>query len=128
MNLLLDTHVLLWTASQPSRLSARARTRLLDAANTLHFSVASLWEVGIKSALGRPDFQVDAQRLRTQLMAAGYRELVIEAKHVFAVKTLPPLHRDPFDRLLLAQARCEGHSLVTADARLLTYGDDILSA
>ena len=86
------------------------------------FSVASLWEVAIKSSLGRRDFSVDAGQLRSGLLAAGFDELPIRAEHVLRVASLPCLHRDPFDRLLVAQALCEKISLLSADAALVGYG------
>lgn len=125
MNLLLDTHILLWAAYEPTRLSDIARRMLTDPNNTLHFSVASLWEVAIKSALGRPDFAVDAAELRLGLVANDYNELAIESAHVLRLPTLPPLHADPFDRILLAQAMAEGHVLLTADAKVLAYGGPV---
>ena len=125
MNLLLDTHILLWAAYEPARLSADARAMLTDPNNTLHFSVASLWEIAIKSALGRPDFTVDAAELRLGLVANDYDELPIESAHVLRLPTLPPLHADPFDRILLAQAMAEGHVLLTADAKVLAYGGPV---
>ena len=125
MNLLLDTHILLWAAYEPARLSADARAMLTDPNNPLHFSVASLWEVAIKSALGRPDFTVDAAELRLGLVANDYDELPIESAHVLRLPTLPPLHADPFDRILLAQAMAEGHVLLTADAKVLAYGGPV---
>ena len=125
MNLLLDTHILLWAAYEPARLSADARAMLTDPNNTLHFSVASLWEVAIKSALGRPDFAVDAAELRLGLVANEYNELAIESSHVLRLPTLQPLHADPFDRILLAQAMAEGQVLLTADAKVLAYGGPV---
>ena len=125
MNLLLDTHILLWAAYEPARLSANARAMLTDPNNTLYFSVASLWEVVIKSALGRPDFAVDAAELRLGLVANDYNELAIESSHVLRLPTLQPLHADPFDRILLAQAMAEGQVLLTADAKVLAYGGPV---
>ena len=125
MNLLLDTHILLWAAYEPARLSANARAMLTDPNNTLYFSVASLWEVVIKSALGRPDFAVDAAELRLGLVANEYNELAIESSHVLRLPTLQPLHADPFDRILLAQAMAEGQVLLTADAKVLAYGGPV---
>jgi PIN domain nuclease of toxin-antitoxin system len=87
------------------------------------FSVASLWEVAIKASLGRPQFVIDARALRRGLLESGYSELPIDVSHVVAVADLPPIHRDPFDRLLLAQARTEGLTLLTVDAALPPYGD-----
>lgn len=125
MNLLLDTHVLLWAASEPQRLSAKARTLLLDPANQLVFSAASLWEISIKSSLDRTDFKVDARRLWRMLLVNGYRELPITSEHTVAVNELPALHKDPFDRILVAQARVEGLLLLTSDKRVAKYGEGV---
>ena len=101
---------------------------LLAPENTLHFSPASIWEIIIKRGLERDDFQVDPVRLRKLLMLNGYAEIPITSDHTLALNVLPPLHKDPFDRLLLAQARCEGMLLVTADTQLLRYGDGTVAA
>jgi PIN domain nuclease of toxin-antitoxin system len=122
---LLDTHILLWAAAGSDRLTSAARRLIGDPANTLVFSAASLWEIAIKSGLGRDDFQVDAKRLRTGLRDNGYVELPVTGAHAAAVADLPPLHRDPFDRLLIAQARIEGLELVTADRIVAQYGGSI---
>ena len=121
MKLLLDTHLLIWAAGTPQQLSATARALINDPDNTPIFSVASLWEIAIKRGLGRPDFEVDPRRLRRGLLDNGYEELAITSAHVVAVDGLPHLHRDPFDRLLIAQAMTEGLLLLTADTRLATY-------
>lgn len=121
MRLLLDTHLLIWAMGDPGRLSTSLRERLEDPANTLVFSVASLWELVIKAGLGREGFLVQPALLRRALLDGGWRELPINARHVFAVAHLPSLHRDPFDRLLLAQATEEGLLLLTADAQLARY-------
>lgn len=128
MNLLLDTHVLLWAAARGDRLSPVARGMIEDAGNTLWFSVASLWEVATLRALDRPDFRTDPGVLRAGLLQAGYRELAVEGRHVLALAALPALHGDPFDRILLAQAVAEGMTLMTADARLLAYGGPVTGA
>ena len=125
MNLLLDTHVLIWAAYDPARLSARARSLILDPANSLYFSVASIWEVAIKCSLGRTDFAVDPVELRLSLIANEYNEIQIEAAHALRVATLPPLHADPFDRILLAQAMAEGFVLLTQDAKVIDYGGPV---
>lgn len=122
MRLLLDTHILLWAASGSPRLGDTARALIGEPANTLLFSAASLWEVAIKATLGRPDFRADARLLRRGLLDNGYEELPITSLHAAAVADLPPIHRDPFDRLLLAQARQEGVLLLTADHALAAYG------
>jgi PIN domain nuclease of toxin-antitoxin system len=100
MKLLLDTHVLLWAAGQPERLPRAARALLNDPHNEPMFSSASLWEIAIKSGLGRNDFQVDARLLRRGLLDNGYGELPVTSEHAVAIDGLPPIHKDPFDRLL----------------------------
>lgn len=121
MKLLLDTHLLLWAAGAPKRLPAAARKLLSDARNELMFSVASLWEIVIKRSLGRDDFRVDPRLLRRGLLDNGYFELPVCGEHVLAVEGLPPLHKDPFDRLLVAQAQVESVTLLTADPLLSRY-------
>lgn len=125
MKLLLDTHLLLWAAAQPTRLSRGVR-ELLDAPeNELLFSAASLWEIVIKQGLGRKDFRVNAHLLRRGLLDNGYDELSINSRHILAVADLPPLHKDPFDRILVAQAIVEGITLLTADALVAQYPGSI---
>ena len=120
--LLLDTHLVLWAAFEPERLSAKATKLLRSRELPLAFSLATLWEVAIKTSLGRPDFSVDSRLLHQALLAEGLTELPISAKHIARVATLPWFHRDPFDRLLVAQAIEEGMTLLTADAALKRYG------
>jgi len=121
MKLLLDTQLLLWAAGQPERLSAAARKLLNDPRNELLFSAASLWEITIKSTLGREDFRVEPRLLRRGLLDNGYVELPVTSQHAVNLDSLPPLHKDPFDRLLLAQALSEGITLLTADGPLARY-------
>ena len=121
MKLLLDTPLLLWAAGKPDHLSAAARYLLEDPQNELMFSSASLWEVAIKRGLGRDDFQVDPRLLRRGLLDNGYDELPITSEHAVAVDGLPALHKDPFDRILVAQAMVEGIALVTADPLVAQY-------
>jgi PIN domain nuclease of toxin-antitoxin system len=121
VKLLLDTQLLLWAAGQPERLSARARTLLKNPRNQLLFSAASLWEVAIKNTLGREDFRVEPRLLRRGLLDNGYTELPVTSQHAVNIDSLPPLHKDPFDRLLLAQALTEGITLVTGDSVLARY-------
>ena len=121
MKLLLDTHLLLWAAGEPHRLSPVARTLLEDPANDLLFSAASLWEISIKHQLGRADFRADPRLLRRGLRDNGYGELPIASAHAVALDTLPPLHKDPFDRILIAQAMVEGILLLTADPVVARY-------
>jgi PIN domain nuclease of toxin-antitoxin system len=121
MKLLLDTHLLLWAAGQSERLPAAARALLDDARNEPMFSSASLWEIAIKSGLGRADFQVNARLLRRGLLDNGYGELPITSEHAVAIDGLPPIHKDPFDRLLVAQSMVEGITLLTADPLVAQY-------
>lgn len=121
MKLLLDTHLLLWAAGKPGRLSADARRLMKDAGNELIFSAASLWEIVIKRALGRDDFQVDPRLFRRGLLDNGYNELPIGSEHAVAIDGLPLLHKDPFDRILIAQAMAEGIILLTMDPLVAQY-------
>ena len=121
MRLLLDTHLLLWAAGKPGRLSADARRLMKDAANELIFSAASLWEIVIKRGLGRDDFQVDPRLFRRGLLDNGYVELPIGSEHAVAIDGLPLLHKDPFDRILIAQALVEGIILLTMDPLVAQY-------
>lgn len=121
MKLLLDTQLLLWAAGQPERIPTAGRKLLEDPRNELLFSAASLWEVAIKSTPGRADFRVEPRVFRRGLLDNGYVELPVTSQNAVSIAALPPLHHDPFDRLLLAQAHTEGITLVTADARLARY-------
>ena len=121
MQLLLDTHLLLWAVVEPERLDVALVGMLKDPLNTPVFSVVSLWELVIKRGLDRPDFQLEPPLLRQALLEAGWRELPVEAHHVLAVGQLAALHRDPFDRLLLAQAQADGLLLITSDRQLAQY-------
>ena len=121
MRFLLDTQILLWSAGQPDKLSEPARVLLDDLQNELLYSAASLWEIAIKNALGRNDFQVDPRLLRRGLRENGYTELAITGEHAANIDVLPPIHKDPFDRILVAQALCEGLVLLTADAVVAQY-------
>lgn len=121
MKLLLDTHLLLWAAGSPEQLPTAAGPLLEDPQNELLFSAASLWEIAIKRGLGRADFKVDARVLRRGLLDNGYQELAIASEHAVFIDSLPPLHKDPFDRILVAQATVEGITLLTADALVAQY-------
>jgi PIN domain nuclease of toxin-antitoxin system len=121
VKLLLDTHLLLWASDRPQRLSEQARRLLNDPDNALVFSIASLWEVAIKQSLNRSDFRADARLLRRGLLDNGYDELPVTGAHAVALDSLPPLHNDPFDRILLAQAKVEGITLLTSDDRVAQY-------
>jgi len=125
VKLLLDTKILLWAAGQPEKLSETAHTLLVTPENSLFFSAASIWEIIVKRGLGREDFKADPHRLRKMLIAQRYSELPITAEHLLSLESLPPLHKDPFDRLLIAQARSEAMLLLTADAKVSQYGEAV---
>jgi len=121
MHLLLDTHLLLWAAATPERLSKEAVALIENPDNTLVFSAASLWEIMIKHGLGRTDFRADPGLLRRGLVENGYQELPITSAHAIAVGHLPPIHKDPFDRMLVAQAVSDGMLLLTGDDQVAAY-------
>ena len=121
MRLLLDTHILLWGAGEPERLPVSAGALIEDTDNEILFSVVTLWEVAIKTGRGRDDFRIDAGLLRRSLLDNGYAELAVAGAHAVALASLPPLHRDPFDRMLVAQAMVEGVTLVTGDRAVARY-------
>ena len=121
MKLLLDTHLLLWVAGLPDRLSAQASMLINAPDSELFFSAASLWEIAIKRSLGRDDFLVDPRLLRRGLLDNGYSELPIGSEHAIAIDNLPPIHKDPFDRMLVAQAMVEGITLLTSDMTVAQY-------
>lgn len=119
MRLLLDTHLLLWALAAPSRLPTRARS--LIAEGDVYVSAASIWEISIKSALGK--LVADPREVLAALGPVGFTELPITGEHATRVLGLPPIHRDPFDRLLVAQALAEPMRLLTNDSALTSYGD-----
>ena len=121
MRFLLDTHLLLWTFYEPERLSPQARSLIQSRKNELLFSTASLWEIGIKRGLKKKGFQVDPRVLRRTLIDNDYEELPVLGQHAVAIDILPPIHKDPFDRILIAQAMVEGITLLTADAVIAKY-------
>lgn len=125
MTFLLDTHLLLWAAGRPDMLSDAARALIDDRDNELLFSAASLWEVAIKGGLGRSEFEVEPRALRRGLMDADYGELAVTSAHAVAVASLPPIHKDPFDRLLIAQAMTEGITLLTSDRLVAQYAGPV---
>lgn len=126
MRLLLDTHTLLWALDTPARLSPTTRTALEDPANSVLVSAASAWEIAIKQALGRLDFPL--ARFEALLVEAGLTPLPITTAHAVTAGQLPPHHRDPFDRMLVAQALREDAVLVTDDAAIAPYGVACLAA
>ena len=121
MKLLLDTHLLLWAAIKPDRLSALARSLIENPGNELFFSAASVWEIAIKSGLGREDFDVDPRLMRRGMLDNGYSELPVSSQHAVAVNSLPAIHKDPFDRMLVAQSMVEGITLLTSDPVVAQY-------
>jgi PIN domain nuclease of toxin-antitoxin system len=121
MKLLPDTHLILWAFDNPGKLSRSAIELMDDEHNQLFFSALTIWEATIKSALQKRDFKVDARELRRGLLNNGYTELPITSEHAIAVYGLPPIHKDPFDRLLIAQATVEGITLLTADRQVAEY-------
>ncbi|MER9896410.1 type II toxin-antitoxin system VapC family toxin [Mesorhizobium sp. M0119] len=121
MKLLLDTHLLLWAAGEPGKLPPAALAEIENVDNHLTFSAASLWEIAIKCSLGRSDFRVDTRLLRRGLIDNGYHELPITGEHAIAVEGLPPIHKDPFDRILIAQSIVEGITLLTVDDLVAQY-------
>jgi PIN domain nuclease of toxin-antitoxin system len=121
MKLLLDTHLLLWIAEESRRLPPAAIQLVNDPDNELLFSTASLWEIAIKLRRGREDFHVDPRLLRHRLLNNDYGELPVTGEHAVAVADLPMLHRDPFDRLLIAQSTVEGVTLLTSDMTVARY-------
>jgi PIN domain nuclease of toxin-antitoxin system len=121
VRLLLDTHLLLWAAASSKRLPREARELLEDDDNEVYYSAASIWEIAIKSSLRRKDFRIDLARLLATMPEMGLVELPITAVHAAGVTRLPPIHRDPFDRLLIAQSLVEPLTLLTNDALLDRY-------
>jgi PIN domain nuclease of toxin-antitoxin system len=123
VKLLLDTHILIWAALEDvGRLSLAAQSMIMDPTNSLWFSAASIWEIAVKSGLKRADFDIDPELLRRASLENGYGEIAITGQHATAVRSLASLHKDPFDRLLLAQAHVEGMLLLTADGTVARYG------
>ena len=126
MKILLDTHILLWAAADSASLSSQARKILVSDSAELYFSAASIWEVAIKMGLGRPDFAVDPRQFRRGLLSNGYREVTVTGEHAIEVISLEDIHKDPFDRILVAQALVEPLRLMTHDATVARYSDTIM--
>ena len=122
---LLDTHLLIWTVMGSRRLSPAARKIIKDPSAQMVFGVVSIWEVAIKHSLRPVDIPIPPEPLREALLATGFEELTILAPHAIAVGNLPLVHGDPFDRLLIAQAKVEGFTFLTADKILGEYGDPV---
>jgi len=124
MKLLLDTHMLLWAAA--GTLPREANALVIDADNSLYFSPVSIWEISIKKSLGRDDFKVDPEVLWRGLIDSHYQELPMTSLHALAANNLPMRHKDPFDRILLAQAKSEGISLFTSDSAFREYSGPVI--
>lgn len=118
---MLDTQILIWVSLDSPRLPPGARELIGDRGNQLLFSAASIWEVAIKTSRGRPDFEIDPSDFRHRLLSSGYVELPVTGDHAVNVATLPRIHRDPFDRILIAQAQSEAITLLTADETVARY-------
>ena len=126
MRFLVDTHLLLWASGMSSRLPEQARQLLEDPSNEIYCSVASLWEIAIKSALRKPDFRVDLPEFRAALKTMRINELPVMGQHVEKIAALPSIHKDPFDRILIAQSMAEPLTLLTNDAILGKYWEGVM--
>jgi PIN domain nuclease of toxin-antitoxin system len=126
MNVLLDTHIALWAILDSPSLSSSARAIILSPSNTIHVSTATLWEIGIKFSLGRGDMPIGSKEALVYFREADYRILPIEPEHVVEIQNLPAHHKDPFDRLLVAQALTEPMRLLTSDSLVVMYSDMII--
>jgi PIN domain nuclease of toxin-antitoxin system len=121
MSYLFDTHLLIWVINEPDRIPEHIAILMQEGSRGRNFSAAAIWESSIKSALGREGFDIDPHVMRTILIKAGFNEIAINGQHGLAVRYMPLIHRDPFDRIMIAQANIEGLTLVTADAILAQY-------
>jgi PIN domain nuclease of toxin-antitoxin system len=126
MRLLLDTHALLWWLGDDAALGAKARETIADQSNAIFVSAASLWEIAVKQALGK--LEADIAEIEQAVVDQGFERLGIEAAHVIELAGLPQHHRDPFDRMLVAQARSSDLVLLTADAQIAGYSVDRVAA
>ena len=126
MRILVDTHIILWAAA--NQVSEKVKSILENPNNTLYFSSASIWEIEIKNSRGKEDFNVDAKRLCLNLRFAGYEELGIISEHAFLISDLPKIHKDPFDRIMIAQALYEDMFFLTDDKILIKYPGSIIYA
>jgi len=126
MRLLLDTQIALWGLTNDDRLTDTAKKLILEPENGIFISVASLWEIAIKYSLSRGDMPVSSSRAYALFLSAGYQILAVQAAHTSAVETLPTIHNDPFDRILVAQALSEPMRLVTHDRTVAQYSDCII--
>lgn len=125
MRILPDSHILAWFAEDDRKLTTEMRSILEDTDNTPFFSSASIWELTIKQALNRDGFNIDPRVLHRALLDNGFQELAVNSRHAFALEALPPIHKDPFDRILIAQATSEGMLLLTSDETIARYNGPI---
>lgn len=125
MKLLVDTHLLLWASEASPRLSRGAQKMISDPTNELIFSVASIWEISIKHAKGLSSFHAHPGTVWEGLLENGYAELAVLGKHAVVAGNLPKIHKDPFDRILIAQSMVEGITLLTSDATVARYPGSI---
>jgi PIN domain nuclease of toxin-antitoxin system len=125
MRLLLDTHLVLWSLFDLPKLPPAARSLMEDTRNEICFSVVNIWEIAVKRQLGRRDFLVDPRMARRTMLESGYMELIVNGSHAESMDTLPLLHRDPFDRMLIQQAVFENATLITSDKAVAEYAGPI---
>lgn len=125
MRVLADSHILAWFAEDDRKLTGEMRSILEDEDNTPFFSSASIWELTIKRALNRDGFNIEPRVLHRALLDNGFHELAVNSRHAFALEALPPIHKDPFDRILIAQATSEGMLLLTSDETIARYNGPI---
>jgi PIN domain nuclease of toxin-antitoxin system len=123
VRLLIDTHLLIWAVSEPRKLPSRVRALLEDGANEILFSTCSAWELAVKASTGRPNFEGSPSEIVAGGFEAGFVELPIKMQAALKIAELPPHHRDPFDRLLVAQAMTETIQLLTVDRKLAVYSE-----
>ncbi len=123
MRILLDTHLLLWAMAASQKLPRAVKSQLLDPGNEVYYSAASVWEIAIKRGLRRAQFRIDIDDLLNALRESGFLELPVDARHAAGVAHLPPIHKDPFDRLLVAQSMAEPMTLLTNDKIVAEYWD-----
>lgn len=127
MNILVDSHILIWHGfGELNQKAPKALSIIQDFKQRLYFSSASLWEIAIKSSLNKTDFDVNPKQLADGLLYDGFEQLYIKNQHLYAIKNLPNIHKDPFDRLLLAQAQNESFYFLTADTLILNYDYDFI--
>ena len=124
--ILLDTNILIWLAK--GMLPPKAGGYIEDSTNTLLFSSVSIWEVAIKYGLRHKGFDIEPSLLHKELLGAGYKELPLNGKHALLISTLPPLHKDPFDRILLAQSIYESVPILTGDKIMAKYPSSVILA